>query len=150
MFRYFHASPGPLSRNRGDEEFGLKTRKKEKYAKRQTKAPVEAPYVPPKPKGTTKALLDRTIDIFEGMTIGELAKRSNESISTLQEILINVGEKVDSEFDTLSIDIAELVAMVSPPPQFWKSCNTPLSLSLSLSLSHFLSLSSYLSFFFNW
>ncbi|KAK9274305.1 hypothetical protein L1049_019119 [Liquidambar formosana] len=45
------------------------------------------------------------------MTIVELAKRTGESISTLQDILVNVGEKVDSEFDPLSIDIAELVAM---------------------------------------
>lgn len=113
LTRRFHASPGLLARRRSDEPFGLKTPKREKYVKRESKMqpPVEAPYVHPKPKRTTKSLPDRTIDIFEGMTIGELAKHTNESISTLQEILVNVGEKFDSEFDTLSIDIAELVAM---------------------------------------
>ncbi|XP_035543402.1 translation initiation factor IF-2-like isoform X2 [Juglans regia] len=86
--------------------------KKGKFVKRiRTEPPVEAPYVPPKLKRTTKSLVDKTIDIFEGMTIIELAKRAGESISTLQDILVNVGEKVDSEFDPLSIDIAELVAM---------------------------------------
>ncbi|PKI72836.1 hypothetical protein CRG98_006761 [Punica granatum] len=45
------------------------------------------------------------------MTILELAKRTGASISSLQDILVNVGEKVESEFVPLSIDIAELVAM---------------------------------------
>lgn len=91
----------------------MKTPKKEKFVKRdRTQPPVEAPYVPPKPQRTTKSLPDKTIEIFEGMTIVELAKRTGESITSLQSILVNVGEKVDSEFDPLSIDVAELVAMV--------------------------------------
>lgn len=84
-----------------------KFKKKEKVA-----IPVEAPYVPPKPKKTTKSVQDKTIEIFEGMTIGELAKHAGESVKTLEDILVNVGEKVASEFDPLSIDVAELVAMV--------------------------------------
>ena len=44
----------------------------------------------------------------------ELAKRTGESIATLQDILVNVGEKVGSEFDPLGIDVAELIAMVFP------------------------------------
>ncbi|KAK0606464.1 hypothetical protein LWI29_038056 [Acer saccharum] len=45
------------------------------------------------------------------MTIVELAKHAGEPITTLQDIVVNVGEKVTSEFDPLSIDVAELVAM---------------------------------------
>ncbi|KAI6702045.1 hypothetical protein NL676_011181 [Syzygium grande] len=47
----------------------------------------------------------------KSMTIVELAKCTGESLSSLQDILLNVGEKVESEFNPLSIDIAELVAM---------------------------------------
>lgn len=96
-----------------DQSFGLKTPKREKFVKRDNNSqpPVDAPYVPPKPQRTAKAMPDKTIEIFEGMTIDELAKRTGQSISTLQTILTNVGEKIGSEFDTLSIDIAELVAM---------------------------------------
>lgn len=88
--------------------------KKEKRVRKEnrTQAPVEAPYVPPKPKLPTKSSPDKTIEIFEGMTILELAKRTGVTISAIQDILINVGEKVDSEFDAISIDVAELVAMV--------------------------------------
>ncbi|PON94689.1 Translation initiation factor aIF-2, bacterial-like [Trema orientale] len=98
---------------RNVEPLGLKAPKREKFVKRDNKSqpPVEAPYVPPRLQKSTKSLLDKTIDIFEGMTILELAKRSGQSVSTLQGILVNVGEKVDSEFDPLSIDLAELVAM---------------------------------------
>ncbi|XP_043695511.1 translation initiation factor IF-2 [Telopea speciosissima] len=113
LIRCFHASPQPLARRRNDEQYGLKAPKKEKFVKKENRSqpPVEAPYVPPKPKKTAKSLPDRTIDIFEGMTIVELAKRTGGSVPSLQDILINVGEKVDSEFDPVSIDIAELVAM---------------------------------------
>uniref|UniRef100_A0A5B7CAM5 Translation initiation factor IF-2, mitochondrial n=1 Tax=Davidia involucrata TaxID=16924 RepID=A0A5B7CAM5_DAVIN len=113
LVRCFHASLELLARRRNDEPLGLKTPKKGKFVKRAAskQPPVEAPYVPPKLKRAAKSLPDRTIDIFEGMTIVELAKCSGESISTVQDILINVGEKVDSEFDPLSIDVAELVAM---------------------------------------
>lgn len=73
--------------------------------------PVEAPYVPRNVVKSTKSP-DKTIEIFEGMTIVELAKRTGKSVSALQDILVNVGEKVESEFEPLSNDIAELVAMV--------------------------------------
>ncbi|KAI3966694.1 hypothetical protein MKW92_019213 [Papaver armeniacum] len=43
------------------------------------------------------------VEIFEGMTIYEFA----------QHILVNVGGKSDWEFDPISIDVAELVAMTS-------------------------------------
>lgn len=112
LIRYFHASAELLAR-RNDEPLGLKTPSKGKFVKRsnKTQPPVDTPYVPPKLKRTVKSMPDRKIDIFEGMTIVELAKRTGESISTLQNILVNVGEKLDSEFDPLSIDIAELIAM---------------------------------------
>lgn len=116
LIRCYHASPALLAGRKNDKPFGLKTPKKEKFVKKEsrTQPPVEAPYVPPKPKRTSKSSLDRTVDIFEGMTIAELAKRTGESMSALQDILVNVGEKVNSEFDPLSIDVAELVAMVFP------------------------------------
>lgn len=115
LLRYFHASPGLLA-GKSNDLSGLKAPKRGKFAKRGSKTPpVEARYVPPKLIRTGKSLQDATVDIFEGMTVGELAKRTCGSISTLQEILVNFGEKFDSEFDTLSMDIAELVAMVSPP-----------------------------------
>ncbi|KAK6138214.1 hypothetical protein DH2020_028048 [Rehmannia glutinosa] len=119
LLRCFHASPELLARRREDESLGLKTSKRVKVVnsgkfskrKKETQAPVEAPYVPPKLKRAAKSLPDKTIEIFEGMTIGELAKRCGESTATIQNIIINVGEKTDSDFDALSIDIAELVAM---------------------------------------
>ncbi|KAG5564342.1 hypothetical protein RHGRI_000515 [Rhododendron griersonianum] len=112
LSRCFHASVEHLAR-RNDEPIGLKTPTKGKFVKRgtRTQPPVEAPYVAPKLKRTAKSLPDRTVDIFEGMAIVELAKQTGESIRVLQDILVNVGEKVDSEFDALSIDVAELVAM---------------------------------------
>ncbi|WOL09810.1 translation initiation factor 2 [Canna indica] len=112
--RNFHASSYMLAWRRKEEDApGLKVPRKEKRIKREnrTQAPVEAPYVPPRPKPTGKSSLDKTIEIFEGMTIHELAKRTGASIAALQDILTNVGEKVDSEFDPISIDIAELAAM---------------------------------------
>lgn len=113
LCRCLHASPELLARRRNEEAFGLKAPKKQKRVKKENKTqpPVEAPYIPPKPKRAAKSLPDKTIDIFEGMTISELAKRTGEAVSTLQYIFVNVGEKVDSEFDPISIDIAELVAM---------------------------------------
>lgn len=114
LVRCFHASVEHLARRRNDEPIGLKTPTRGKFAKRgtRTQPPVEAPYFAPTLKRTAKSLPDRTVDIFEGMTIVELAKRTGGSIRVLQDILVNVGEKVDSEFDPLSIDVAELVAMV--------------------------------------
>ncbi|KAH6774794.1 Translation initiation factor 2 [Perilla frutescens var. frutescens] len=116
LIRCFHASPELLARRREDgDSSGLKSKRMKntgKFSKRKklTQPPVETPYMPPKLKRTAKSL-DKTIEIFEGMTIGELAKRSGESIATIQNIIINVGEKADSEFDALSVDIAELVSM---------------------------------------
>lgn len=120
-------SPELLARRSSDEPIGLKTPRKGKFKKRptSTQLPVEAPYVPPKLKRAAKSLPDKTIEIFEGMTTVELAKRSGESISSVQNILVNVGEKIDSEFDPLSIDIAELVAMVI----FLLSCKNQIMIS---------------------
>ncbi|CAN4127271.1 unnamed protein product [Withania somnifera] len=93
--RCFHASTETLARKKEPEALGLKIQKKGKFKKRakDSSPPIEAPY------------------IFEGMTIVELAKRCGVSISVVQDVLVNVGEKVDSEYDPLSIDISELVAM---------------------------------------
>ncbi|TMW94996.1 hypothetical protein EJD97_009512 [Solanum chilense] len=112
--RCFHASPETLAWKKEPEALGLKIQKKGKFKKRtkDSSPPVEAPYVPPKLKKTaSSSLSDRTVEIFEGMTIVELAKRCGVSIPVVQDILKNVGEKVDSEYDPLSIDISELVAM---------------------------------------
>ncbi|KAL0911789.1 hypothetical protein M5K25_019953 [Dendrobium thyrsiflorum] len=112
IIRMFHASYSPALRMK-EQAPGLRVPKKDRRVRREnrTEAPVEAPYVPPKSKLTLKPSSNKTIDIFEGMTIVELAKRTGVSIRHLQEIIVNVGEKVDSEFDPLSIDIAELVSM---------------------------------------
>lgn len=103
-----------MARRDDEAPWGLKAQRKGKFKKRPKSSapPVEAAYVPPKLKRVARSLPDKTIEIFEGMTVLELAKRCGESIPTMQNILVNVGEKVDSEFDPLSIDIAELVAMV--------------------------------------
>lgn len=118
LLRCFHASPELLAKRRDDDlPVDFKAQKKGKFKKRNLKKaqpPVDAPYVPPKLKRTMKSMQDKTIDIFEGMTIVELAKRTGESMATLQDILVNAGEKVGSEFDPLSIDVAELVVMVFP------------------------------------
>lgn len=108
----FHATPQLLGR-RGDDIVGLQTPKKGKFKKRpeNAKPPIEAPYIPPKLKKSTKSSADKTIEIFEGMTTLELAQRCGQSVAMLQNILVNVGEKVGSEFDPLGIDIAELIAM---------------------------------------
>ncbi|XP_063944521.1 uncharacterized protein LOC108210005 isoform X1 [Daucus carota subsp. sativus] len=113
FMRFFHSSPELFARRGNDELNDSKASRKGKYRKRptSTQPPVEAPYLPPRLMRTSKLLPDKTIDIFEGMTIIELAKRSGESIHALQNILTNVGENIGSEFDSLSIDIAELVAM---------------------------------------
>ncbi|KAL6650779.1 hypothetical protein ACP70R_009704 [Stipagrostis hirtigluma subsp. patula] len=100
------------SRKREDV-VGLKAPKKEKRVKKEnrTQPPVEAPYVAPKPKIATKSLPDKTVEIFDGMTFLDLSKRTGAYLSTLQGILADLGEKVESEFDSISIDLAELVAM---------------------------------------
>nr|XP_043613222.1 translation initiation factor IF-2 [Erigeron canadensis] len=117
LIRRFHSSPELLARRRDEDVVGLKTSKrgtpKNKYKKKSEneKPPVETPYVPPKLQKNAKSYSAKTIEIFEGMTTSELAKRCGQSVATLQNILLNVGEKVGSEFDPLSIDIAELIAM---------------------------------------
>lgn len=113
FMRFFHSSPELLARRGNDELNGLKAPRKVKYKKKPTSSqpPVEAPYVPPRLQRSSKSLPDKTIDIFEGMTLKELAKSSGHSIFALQYILTNVGEKTVSEFDSVSMDIAELVAM---------------------------------------
>ena len=113
--RSFHASRNMLAwRRKGEDAPGLKAPRKEKHVRRETRtqAPVETPYVLPRQKPSAKSFHDKTVEIFEGMTILELAKRTGASIGSLQEIMKNVGEKVDSEFDPISVDVAELVAMV--------------------------------------
>ncbi|GER40905.1 translation initiation factor IF-2 [Striga asiatica] len=118
LSRHLHASRELLAKRKEDDSLRLKNSKRVKSfsgkfskRKKENKPPVETPYVPPKLKRAAKSLPDKTIEIFEGITIGELAKRCGESIPTIQNIIVNVGEKADSEFDGLSIDIAELVAM---------------------------------------
>ncbi|KAI3687461.1 hypothetical protein L1987_81157 [Smallanthus sonchifolius] len=115
LIRRFHASPELLSRRKSSNEdvVGLQKPKKGKFKKRPANAmpPVEAPYVPPKLQNNGKSSSDKTIEIFEGVTTLELAKRCGQSVATLQNILVNVGEKVVSEFDPLGIDVAELIAM---------------------------------------
>ncbi|KAL4346729.1 hypothetical protein GQ457_17G021930 [Hibiscus cannabinus] len=113
LIRYFHASPELLARKNFDQELGLKFKNKNpkgKYAKRERKPPVEAPYVPIL-KRTNKSLQEKTVEIFDGMTLVELAKRTGDGIGALQDILINLGESTVSDFHPLSIDIAELIAM---------------------------------------
>ncbi|ONK57867.1 uncharacterized protein A4U43_C09F5020 [Asparagus officinalis] len=111
--RMFHASSSVLAQRRKEAVLGLKTPKKERRIKKETRTqpPVDAPYVPPKQKLTVKSSRDKIVEIFEGMTLSELAKRTGAGTDVLQDIVINVGEKVDSEFDPISIDVAELVAM---------------------------------------
>lgn len=111
VVRFFHATPE--ARRNEDFPWNSSQRKgKFKNKTKRTTAPVEAPYVPTKLKKVAKSSDQKTIEIFEGMTIKELAEQCGETIDTVQRILENdVGEKVDSEFDTVSIDIAEMVAM---------------------------------------
>ena len=111
--RCFHASSQVWSRS--DAAYGLKPPKREKYVKKgsRNQPPVDAPHIPCKVTAT-KSNPDKTIEIFEGMTLVELAKRSGKSVSSLQDILTTVGEKIQSEFEPLSMDISELAAMVYP------------------------------------
>ncbi|WVZ08223.1 hypothetical protein V8G54_021569 [Vigna mungo] len=108
--RCFHASSPVWARS--DEPLGVKTPKRVKYVKRagRNHLPVKAPYARPN-VSANKSNPDKTIEIFEGMTLVELAKRTGKSVSSLQDILTNVGEKVESEFELLSMDVAELAAM---------------------------------------
>ncbi|KAL6838311.1 hypothetical protein ACP4OV_031815 [Aristida adscensionis] len=112
--RNFHAGVCMLAWSRKREDVvGLKAPKKEKWVKREnrTQPPVEAPYVAPKPKTAAKSVPDKTVEIFDGMTLLDLSKRTGAYLSALQGVLADLGEKVESEFDSISIDLAELVAM---------------------------------------
>jgi len=113
IIRNFHAGVYMLAWSRKKEDVvGLKAPKKEKRVKKEnrTQPPVEAPYVAPKLKIATKSP-DKTVEIFDGMTLLDLSKQTGAYISTLQGILADLGEKVESEFDSINIDLAELVAM---------------------------------------
>jgi hypothetical protein len=115
LYRNFNAGVYLLAWSQKREDVvGLKAPKKEKRVKKEnrTQPPVEAPYVAPKTKISIKPVPDKTVEIFDGMTLLDLSKRTGAYISTLQGILADLGEKVESEFDSISIDLAELVAMV--------------------------------------
>ncbi|KAK4365453.1 hypothetical protein RND71_016811 [Anisodus tanguticus] len=70
-YKCFHATPEALAWKKGPEALGLKIQKKGKFKKRtkDSSPPVEAPYVPPKLKRAASSLSERTVEIFEGMTI---------------------------------------------------------------------------------
>ncbi|KAK1326650.1 hypothetical protein QJS10_CPA01g01055 [Acorus calamus] len=108
LVRFIHASSELLATRRRDE---ARPQKQKRVRKVDRGPPVEAPYIPPARKRDLKSLSDRTIEIFEGITIVELAKRTGQSINYLKQILTNVGEKIDTEFDPITVDVAELVAM---------------------------------------
>ncbi|KAL2336889.1 hypothetical protein Fmac_011335 [Flemingia macrophylla] len=103
--RCFHASSQVWAKN--DGPLDLKTPKKVKYSRRDHRRQPTVRNVT-----TTKSNPDKTVEIFDGMTLVELAKRSGKSVSSLQDVLTNVGEKVESKFEPLCMDIAELAAMV--------------------------------------
>ncbi|KAL0845486.1 hypothetical protein Bca101_018732 [Brassica carinata] len=120
--RYFHASQQKMARRNEDPDRPLSHRErkkqtvkmKAKYSKREKKTdkpPAEAPYVPPRQEKTSKGTAEKTVEVFEGMTLLEFSKRTGESLAVLQSILLDVGETVSSEFDAISIDVAELLAM---------------------------------------
>ncbi|KAI3996080.1 hypothetical protein MKX01_018149 [Papaver californicum] len=112
FIRRFHATNELYKIKKTDQGKEFATRlTRVKPVKKVRKPPVEARYVPSKPKKTASSMSNRIVEIFEGMTISELAQRTAQPVSSLQEILVNVGEKADSEFDPISIDVAELVAM---------------------------------------
>ena len=108
----------PLS-HRERKKQAVKTKAKfSKRDKKTDKPPAEAPYVPPprleKPE---KRMAEKTVEVFDGMTLLEFSKRTGESLAVLQSILVDVGETVSSEFDAISIDVAELLAMVKCFPE---------------------------------
>ncbi|KAL2333196.1 hypothetical protein Fmac_014409 [Flemingia macrophylla] len=107
--RCFHASSQVWAKN--DGPLDLKTPKKVKYLRRDHRRQPTVRNVI-----ATKSNPDKTVEIIEGMTLVELAKRSGKLVSSLQDVLINVGEKVEYEFEPLSMDIAELAAMVGVTP----------------------------------
>ncbi|KAM3411720.1 hypothetical protein ACQJBY_003401 [Aegilops geniculata] len=111
--RNFHAGVYMLAWHQKKEDVvGLKAPKREKRVRKETRSqpPVEARYVAPKPK-LTKSAPDKIVEIFDGMTLRDLSKRSGATINALQSILADLGERVESEFDSITIDLAELVGM---------------------------------------
>lgn len=113
LSRCFHIGSAMQAKRNSQESGFMKTSRKPKRDKKEkrTQAPVEAPYVPPKPKKIVRSSCDKVIDIFDGMTLAELAKRTGEGIDTLQDILTNIGEPVSLEFQPITMDVAELIAM---------------------------------------
>ncbi|XP_056861835.1 uncharacterized protein LOC130509684 isoform X2 [Raphanus sativus] len=98
--RYFHASRKTLARRKEDPDRPLSHRErkkqtvktKAKYSKRDKKTdkpPAEAPYVPPRQEIMEKERAEKTVE----------------------SIVLDVGETVTSEFDAISMDVAELLAM---------------------------------------
>uniref|UniRef100_A0A452ZJ57 Uncharacterized protein n=1 Tax=Aegilops tauschii subsp. strangulata TaxID=200361 RepID=A0A452ZJ57_AEGTS len=59
----------------------------------------------------TRSAPDKIVEIFDGMTLRDLSKRSGATINALQSILADLGERVESEFDSITIDLAELVVL---------------------------------------
>lgn len=113
LTRCFHIASAVQAKRNFQESGFMKTPRKPKREKKEkrTQAPVEAPYVPPKPKKIMRSSPGKVIDIFDGMTLAELAKRTGEGIDTLQDILSNIGEQVSLEFQPITMDVAELIAM---------------------------------------
>lgn len=113
LTRCFHIGSAVQAKRNFQESGFMKTPRKPKREKKEkrTQAPVEAPYVPPKPKKIMRSSPGKVIDIFDGMTLAELAKRTGEGIDTLQDILSNIGEQVSLEFQPITMDVAELIAM---------------------------------------
>lgn len=113
LARCFHIGSAVQAKRNFQESGFMKTPRKPKKEKKEkrTQAPVEAPYVPPKPSEIVRSSRDKVIDIFDGMTLAELAKRTGEGIDTLQDILSNIGEQVSLEFQPITMDVAELIAM---------------------------------------
>jgi translation initiation factor IF-2 len=113
LTRCFHIASAVQAKRNFQESGFMKTPRKPKREKKEkrTQAPVEAPYVPPKPKKIMRSSPGKFIDIFDGMTLAELAKRTGEGIDTLQDILSNIGEQVSLEFQPITMDVAELIAM---------------------------------------
>eukprot|EP01018_Ginkgo_biloba_P031027 Gb_40793 [translate_table: standard] len=113
LTRCFHIGSAVQGRRNFQESSEMKIPKKPKKIKKEkrTQPPVEAPYVPPKPKRLPRSSPDKVIDIFEGMTITELSQRTGEGVDTLQDVLQDIGEQISLEFQPLTMDVAELIAM---------------------------------------
>ncbi|XP_002972752.2 uncharacterized protein LOC9637320 [Selaginella moellendorffii] len=71
--------------------------------------PVERPYVAPQPAAPLSPV--KVVEIFEGMTMRELASRLQQSESAVQSILNDLGESCESGDEALAFDASELVAL---------------------------------------